>query len=71
MNFLKFKFNIAKSYSVKRKYNKTKKPKEKRGRICDEDITVHVLGSICSCMHASESVDDVHVERRRDRVHTL
>ncbi|RNA00547.1 hypothetical protein BpHYR1_010829, partial [Brachionus plicatilis] len=36
-------------------------------RRCDEDITVHVLGSIGSCMHASESVDDVHVERRRDR----
>ncbi|RNA06412.1 hypothetical protein BpHYR1_006129, partial [Brachionus plicatilis] len=37
-------------------------------RSCDEDITVYALGSLCSCMHSSESVDDVHVER--DRAYT-
>ncbi|RNA08043.1 hypothetical protein BpHYR1_021348 [Brachionus plicatilis] len=35
---------------------------------CDEDITVYVLGLLCSCIHSSESVDDVHVEGRRDRI---
>ncbi|RNA09470.1 hypothetical protein BpHYR1_042919 [Brachionus plicatilis] len=39
-------------------------------RGCDEDITVYLLGSLCSCMHSSESVDDVHVERKRDRAYT-
>ncbi|RNA03546.1 hypothetical protein BpHYR1_036458, partial [Brachionus plicatilis] len=42
----------------------------KRGGRCDEDITVYVLGSLCSCMHSYESVDDVHVERKRDRAYT-
>ncbi|RNA16209.1 Retrovirus-related Pol poly from transposon [Brachionus plicatilis] len=43
----------------------------KRGGRCDEDITVYVLGSLCSCMHSSESVDDVHVGLRRGRPYTI